>query len=65
MNCEFCGAFVAPERVEAGYRWCKAPRCAQAGLEARNKIVLVCGHKAGYQPMFKEDVADDAAHPRR
>lgn len=65
MNCEFCGAWVAPERVDAGYTWCKAASCSESGMARKNNIVLVCGHKAGYQPMYKDDVAHDAIHPRR
>ena len=51
------------ERVELGISYCKA--CAWRGIQDSNRIVLVCGHKSGYQPMFVEDVASMAHNPKR
>lgn len=65
MQCQYCDDPVLEERWELGYSWCMKPRCSSLGITERNKIVLVCGHKAGYQPMFREDVIEYANNPKR
>jgi hypothetical protein len=65
MKCKYCDNNVIPERVELGYLWCTSPRCVSFGMIYRNEIVLVCGHKSGYQPMFRKDVKNDASNPKR
>lgn len=62
-SCVYCDRPNMTERVELGISYCKA--CAWRGIQDSNRIVLVCGHKSGYQPMFVEDVASMAHNPKR
>lgn len=64
MNCLYCDNPIIQERVDLGYSWCTTQRCVELGLRYSNKIVLVCGHKSIYQPMFVEQVATQANHPK-
>lgn len=65
MKCLYCDDTVHPERVELGYKWCTSAKCVSYGLSRTNRIVLVCGHKSIYQPMFISQVAKDAGNPKR
>lgn len=65
MRCKYCDNIVPEERIALGYNWCKESRCVNLGLKETNNIVLVCGHKSIYQPMFVSQVADQAGHPKR
>lgn len=63
-ECIFCGGPNLEARVELGIHWCKG--CTNQGLQSRARMmVLVCGHKSGYQPMFIEDVAKQAYNPKK
>jgi len=64
MICKYCGKDNMPERAELGIDYCK--NCVGEGLRhSRKQIDLVCGHKAGYQPMFIDDVSTMANNPKR
>jgi hypothetical protein len=66
VRCKFCHTNeVSVERLELGYEWCKEEKCVKLGLSRTNRIVLVCGHKAGYQPMFVDSVSSQAYNPKR
>ena len=65
MECKYCGEKVIQERIDLGYTWCQSPRCSSLGITETNEIVLVCGHKSGYQPMFRKDVSKYATSPKR
>lgn len=65
VTCKYCDNTVHDERVALGYRWCTTKRCVDLGLKENNNIVLVCGHKSIYQPMFISQVAEQAGHPKR
>jgi hypothetical protein len=65
LRCKYCKEEILEERAELGYEWCLSPRCSSLGITETNKIVLVCGHKSGYQPMFREDVKVYATNPKR
>ena len=65
-KCKFCHTNDVPdERIDLGYDWCKSDNCVKLGLSRTNRIVLVCGHKAGYQPMFVDSVSSQAYNPKR
>lgn len=64
MNCKYCDDAIEQERSALGYEWCMKSTCVDLGLREKNNIVLVCGHKSIYQPMFVSDVAEQATHPK-
>lgn len=65
MTCRYCDNAVHPEREALGYKWCTEKICVDNGLRESNNIVLVCGHKSIYQPMFISQVVEQAGHPKR
>jgi hypothetical protein len=66
MKCKFCHTNDVPQaRINLGYDWCMSSICVKLGLSRANNIVLVCGHKGGYQPMFVDSVSSQAYNPKR
>lgn len=68
MLCVVCGSDVHPERVKARGLYCMSTDCVRASLLARQDerpLVLVNGHKSGWEPMFLADVRVQAKHTKK
>ena len=68
MKCCVCKAEVSDERAAARGPYCTRKDCVRASLLARANVmpmVLVNGHKSGYEPMLLSDVRRMAKHTKK